>query len=133
MKRGLATCFVAVDPATSAIAGFFTLSATSVEIEEYPDKKNVGRYNRVPAALLGRLAVSTSYQGQGLGKALLMEAMRSIIGNPIAAAAIVVDAIDEHAAAFYQSQGFLSFGPGRSKFYLPFGHAKRLLDHRIQS
>ncbi len=126
MRRGLANCFVAIDPDTSAIAGFYTLSATSVEIEEYPEKKNVGRYSRVPAALLGRLAINEAYKRKGLGKALLYDAMRKIINNPIAAAAIIVDAKDEQAAAFYRQQGFLSFGPGRSKFYLPLKDVKPL-------
>ncbi|MGO8954974.1 MAG: GNAT family N-acetyltransferase [Rhodomicrobium sp.] len=126
IRRGLAKCFVAIDQTAHAIAGFYTLSATSVEAEDYPEKKNVGRYNRIPAALLGRLAIHKAYQGTGLGKALLYDAMRKIINNPIATAMIVVDAKDERAAAFYQRQGFLSFGPGRSKFYLPLKDAARL-------
>ncbi len=52
IRRSLATCFVAIDPDARAVAGFYTLSATSIEIEEYPEKKNVGRYSRVPAAPL---------------------------------------------------------------------------------
>lgn len=91
MRRGLATCFVAIHPDTGSIEGYYTLSATSIEIEEYPETKNVGRYNRIPAALLGRLAVNKPYNGQGLGKALLYDAMQKIISNPLAAAAIVVD------------------------------------------
>jgi GNAT superfamily N-acetyltransferase len=126
IRRGLAKCFVAMDKESDAIAGFYTLSASSVEAEDYPEKKNVGRYHRIPAALLGRLAIHKAYQGQGLGKALLYDAMQKIIDNPIAAAMIVVDAKDERAAAFYQRQGFLSFGPGRSKFYLPLKDAARL-------
>jgi ribosomal protein S18 acetylase RimI-like enzyme len=129
MRRGFATCFVAIDPDTGSIAGFYTLSATSVETEDYPEKKNVGRYTRIPAALLGRLAINEPYKGQGLGRALLYDAMQKIIGNPLAAAMIVADAKDEHAAAFYRRHGFLSFGPGRSKFYLPLKDVKRLFAH----
>jgi ribosomal protein S18 acetylase RimI-like enzyme len=126
MRRGLAKCFVATDKESNAIAGFYTLSASSVEAEDYPEKKNVGRYHRIPAVLLGRLAIHEVHQGRGLGKALLYDAMQKIINNPIAAAMIVVDAKDERAAAFYRRQGFLSFGPGRSKFYLPLKDAARL-------
>jgi GNAT superfamily N-acetyltransferase len=126
MRRGLAKCFVAIDKGTNAISGFYTLSATSVEAEDYPEKKNVGRYSRVPAALLGRLAIHEPYKGKGLGKALLYNAMQKIIDNPLAVALIVVDAKDEEAAAFYQRHAFLSFGPGRSKFYLPIKDIKRL-------
>lgn len=82
----------------------------------------------VPAALLGRLAVSEPYKGQGLGKALLYDAMQKIINNPLAVAAFIVDTKDEHAAAFYRKQGFLCFGPGRSKFYLPLKDVKRLFN-----
>jgi ribosomal protein S18 acetylase RimI-like enzyme len=126
MRRGLATCFVAVDPAANELAGFYTLSATGIEIEEYPEKKNVGRYARVPAALLGRLAVAKPYQGRRLGTALLYDAMQRIIESPLAAAAIIVDAKDERAAAFYERHAFSRFGLGRSKFYLPIKDAKRL-------
>lgn len=126
IRRGLAKCFIAIDQTAHAISGFYTLSATSIEAEDYPEKKNVGRYNRIPAVLLGRLAIHKAYQGKGLGKALLYDAMQKTINNPVAAAMIVVDAKDEKAAAFYQRQGFLSFGSGRSKFYLPLKDATRL-------
>jgi GNAT superfamily N-acetyltransferase len=128
-RRGLATCFVAVDPGTGSVAGFYTLSAASIETGEYPEKKNVGHYNRIPAALLGRLAVSLHYKGQGLGTALLYDAMRRVADNALAAAAIIVDAKDEAAAAFYQHHGFLSFGPGQNKLYLPIKDVRRLFVH----
>ena len=126
IRRGLAKCFVAIDKDTNAISGFYTLSATSVEAEDYPEKKNVGRYARVPAALLGRLAIHENHKGKGLGKALLYNAMQKIIDNPLAVALMVVDAKDEEAAAFYQRHAFLCFGQGRSKFYLPIKDMKRL-------
>jgi len=126
MRRGLAKCFVAIDKDTNAISGFYTLSATSVEAEDYPEKKNVGRYARVPAALLGRLAIHENHKGKGLGRALLYNAMQKIIDNPLAVALMVVDAKDEEAAAFYQRHAFLCFGQGRSKFYLPIKDMKRL-------
>ncbi len=118
--------FPAGRTSANAIAGFYTLSATSVEAEDYPGTKNVGRYSRIPAALLGRLAVHESHQGQGLGKALLYDAMQKIIGNPVAAALIIVDPKDEKAAAFYRRHGFLSFGERTSRFYLPLKDMKRL-------
>ena len=133
IRRGLAKCFVAIDQTTQTIAGFYTLSATSVEAEDYPEKKNIGRYNRIPAALLGRLAIHAAYQGQGLGKSLLYDAIQKIINNPIATAMIVVDAKDDKAAAFYLRQGFLSFGPGRSKYYLPLKDAARLFSGSASS
>ncbi len=128
-RRGLATCFVALDPGTGSIAGYYTLSAASIEIGEYPEKKNVGHYSRIPAALLGRLAVSLRYKGQGLGTALLYDAMRRVADNALAATAIIVDAKEEAAAAFYQHHGYLSFGPGRSRLYLAIKDVRRLFAH----
>jgi hypothetical protein len=60
---------------------------------------------------------------------LLYDAMRRVADNALAAAAIIVDAKDEAAAAFYQHHGFLSFGPGRSRLYLPIKDVRRLFAH----
>ena len=60
---------------------------------------------------------------------LFYHAMRRGADNALAAAAIIVDAKDEAAAAFYQHHGFLSFGPGRTKLYLPIKDVRRLFAH----
>lgn len=69
VKRRIATCFVAVSVATGELAGFYTLTATSVALDTLAPEiaKKLLRYPVVPAALLGRLAVSRRQQGQVRG------------------------------------------------------------------
>jgi hypothetical protein len=60
VKRRVATCFVAVGVQTEEVAGYYTLTATSVALTELsPDTvQKLPRYLVVPAALLARRAVS---------------------------------------------------------------------------
>ncbi|HZE17673.1 MAG TPA: GNAT family N-acetyltransferase, partial [Mycobacterium sp.] len=63
----------------------------------------------VGMVLLARLAVDRSQQGKGVGAMLLAEALRKAVaaGEVAAARLIVVDAVDEDAAAFYERYGFV--------------------------
>jgi GNAT superfamily N-acetyltransferase len=76
-KRRIATCFVAVSVEAKEVAGFYTLTATSVALSALAADiiKKLPRYPVVPAALLGRLAVAQNYQGKGLGGVLLGDAV----------------------------------------------------------
>ena len=73
----------------------------------------------VPAILLGRLAVDERYQGQGLGAFLLVDALRRSLMNEIVAAAVVVDALDETARAFYKYHNFVSVAGVPLRLFLP--------------
>lgn len=119
IKRGVARVFVA-SPADlpQEAAGFYTLSAASIAAETLPEtlRKKLPRYP-IPVAMLGRLAVSTKAQGQGLGSILLADACRRVIAasQTLAVSAIVVDAKSAQAAAFYAHFGFIELPgqPGR--------------------
>ncbi len=65
MRRDLAACYVLCAQGSSEIIGYYTLSATSVELTELPRDlaKTSGRHQLVPAVLLGRLAVATTFAG----------------------------------------------------------------------
>ncbi|MGO7748550.1 GNAT family N-acetyltransferase, partial [Rhizobium ruizarguesonis] len=75
-RKNLAAPFVLVLP-DDTIAGYYTLSATSVHIGEWPDHtiRRLPRYPRIPATLLGRLAVERRQQGRGYGRFLLADAL----------------------------------------------------------
>ncbi len=81
--------------------------------------KKLPRYNAVPVARLGRLAVDTRYRGQRLGAALLWDALTRAIRSEVAVFALVVDAKDAQAAAFYRYHGFTSFGSLPNQRILP--------------
>jgi ribosomal protein S18 acetylase RimI-like enzyme len=117
-KRNLARVFVAVDDELGVV-GFYSLSSFTLAIEELPDEiaRKLPRYDAIPAALIGRLARDPSVRGRGLGALLLADAVRRILdaSRTLAVFAIVVDAKDDRAAAFYESFGFRRFPtrPGR--------------------
>lgn len=123
IKRGVARVFVA-SPAEQArvLAGFYTLSAASVAAEQLPEalRKKLPRYP-VPAALLGRLAVSETAQGQGLGSILLVDACKRVAAasQTLAVAAIIVDAKSPAAAAFYRHFGFVELPGQPGRWMLP--------------
>jgi len=74
----------------------------------------------VSATLLGRLAVATEFQGQGLGSVLLAKALAKAYGNAtqVGSSMVVVDAINESAAKFYAAHGFIRL-PESLRLILP--------------
>lgn len=117
VRRNVARVFVATpESEPNRLAGFFTLSAGSVNCSELPQSlaKKLPRYP-VPVALIGRLAVAIHFQGKGLDAILLADACQKVAraSTTLAVAGIVVDAKDAAAARFYQHFGFLPL-PGRT-------------------
>ena len=109
-RRNVTRVFVALPEKSNEIAGFYTLSAGSIERNALPEKqaKRLPRYP-VPVALLGRLAVDRRWSGQGLGSALWANVLQRVVRASAALAvyAVVVDAKDEQAQAFYERFGFI--------------------------
>lgn len=107
MRRRVASCFVAVD-AVGAIAGFYTIAASSLVLDLLPAEqaKRLPRYPTVPAVMLGRLAVAQAHQGKQLGGALVADALLRATRTEIMAYAMIVDAKDDAAVRFYQHLGF---------------------------
>ncbi len=94
--KKVAAAFVLVDLQTSDVAGFYTLSATTVPLPELPETiaKRLPRYPLIPAFLIGRMAVDKKHQGKKLGEFLLLDALKRCYDQTmqIGAAAVVVDA-----------------------------------------
>lgn len=115
--------FVLTAPSSPRVVlGYFTLCAYRLAPGGVPDeaRKHLPRYPLVSATLLGRLAVRVSHHGQGLGGVLLAEALRKAYDNAdvVGSSMIVVDSLDEKAAAFYAAHGFLRL-PESSRLVLP--------------
>lgn len=122
MKTLAAACYVIVpDDDPGRIAGYYTLSAASIELTQLPEalRKKLPRYDQLGAILVGRLARDTAFASERIGEKLLLSAMlRSYReSKQIGAVAVVVDAKDEAAAGFYQRFGFRPLEG--SRFYLP--------------
>ncbi|AXC16080.1 Acetyltransferase (plasmid) [Acidisarcina polymorpha] len=129
IRRHIANCFVAIDAATGALAGYYTIAATSIPTPDLPAEvtKRLPRYPSIPAVRIGRLAVDQKHQRRGLGAALLADAAQRTLDAPPAAYALVVDAKDDNASAFYQHHGFLRFASQPRTLFLPLATAAKIL------
>ncbi len=131
MKKRVAAVFV-LSSDGKTIAGYYTLSQYSVELGEMPETsaRRLPKYPDVPATLLGRLAVSTAFRGQGLGELLLMDALhRSLaLSRQVASAAVIVDAKNSQAMRFYQRYGFLELPNLPRRLFLPMATVEQLFD-----
>jgi ribosomal protein S18 acetylase RimI-like enzyme len=121
VRRRATACYVAIEAATARLAGYYTLAAAGVLLSELPDpiRKKLPRYPSVPVARLGRLAVDLAFRGRGLGGALLWDALARSARSEIAVFAMVVDAKDAQAEAFYLHHGFVPFGGRSDQLVLP--------------
>lgn len=124
MRKRVAAAYV-LTPDEHTIYGFYTLSQYRVDVTQLTDADvsawKLPKYPELPATLLGRLAVSTSVFGRGFGELLLFDALkRSLdLSVSIASTAVVVDAKDDRAIAFYLRYGFLQFNIQRDRLFLP--------------
>lgn len=129
MRRRVAQVFVAVGQAQATVAGYYSLSAASFQKVDLPPElaQRLPHYP-VPAAIIGRLAVAGDQQGQGIGEMLLLDAIRRVVhaSGTMAVYAIVVDAKNDRAVAFYQRYGFLAFANQQRRLFLPLDTVARL-------
>jgi ribosomal protein S18 acetylase RimI-like enzyme len=126
MRRRVAACFVALADG-QRIVGYYTLASASVRLADLPSStgKKLPRYPTVPAVRMGRLAVDQEFVGQGLGGALLADALHRAARSEIAAFALIVDAKDKVAARFYQHHGFIELPDTPLTLFLPLATVQR--------
>jgi GNAT superfamily N-acetyltransferase len=115
-RRRIAACFVLADAGRARVAGYYTLCAYSVVGEELD--------GQFLCTLLGRLAVDAEYRDRGIGKYLLSDALQRSLAHSaqVPSGAVVVDAKNEAAHAFYLKHGFISF-PHACRAAALFAHA----------
>lgn len=122
LRTSYITCFVATD-GQGAVIGYYTLSSYSFSLEDLTEEqqKAVGtrKYKDVPAALLGRLAVDLKFARQGYGGVLLGHAIAQVKDSGVGTFAMVVEAKDANAKAFYEHHGFMPFPSNPLKLFLP--------------
>lgn len=121
MRRGLTSCFVAEERETALIVGFYTLAAAEVPVPDLPSDltRRLPRYPTVLVARIGRLAVDERFRGCQLGSALLASATARASSSGIAVFALVVDAKDEAASAFYRHHGFVAYASQPTRLIAP--------------
>ena len=133
-KRNVARIFVAIDD-QRGIVGFYSLSSFTFTIADLPPEhvKRLPRYDVIPAALIGRLARDERVRGEGVGGLLLADAVRRVIGasRSLAVFAIVVEAMDEKAAAFYRAFGFAPFPNRPLRLFMPASAAAEAISRAL--
>lgn len=109
--------------------GYYTLCAPTLAQGDIPTdaRKHIPRYPLVSATRVGRLAVSEARQGERLGAMLLADAVRRAYRSAatLGSSMLVVDAVNERAAAFYEGNSFASL-PDSLRLVLPMHAVQRL-------
>ena len=130
IKRNLSACFVWNDYQVNRIKGYYTLSNNSISLElinEKFRKKLPPSYYSIPTTLLGRLAVDSNYQGQRIGKLLLIDALKRSyeLSKSLGSFAVIVDPLNTAARNFYTKYGFILLVDS-GKMFLPMKTIKQL-------
>ena len=120
VRRRVAACFVALAD-DDRIAGYYTLASASLLLVDLPARtaKKLPRCPTVPTVLMGRLAIDQAFKGQGLGGALLADALDRAARSEIAVYALMVDAKDAAATDFYLHHGFIALPDSPRTLFLP--------------
>lgn len=132
VKRKLSACFVLAEKETNNIIGYYTLSNNSIPISHFPEhiqKKLPKSYVSIPTTLLGRLAIDIKLQGKGIGKIILIDALKRSyeISKEIGSFAVIVDPIDGGAIKFYEKYDFIKL-PDSKKMFVATKTLKELFD-----
>jgi predicted GNAT family N-acyltransferase len=135
VKKSVAAVFV-LTPDGKTIAGYYTLSQYAVDAGGVPEEiiqtLRLPKYKELPATLLGRLARSLAFKGQGIGELLLMHALRQALDQSkiIASSAVVTDAKDERAKNFYKKYGFVELPDHSNRLFLPMKTVQQIFAER---
>lgn len=130
VKRKLTAVFI-LPGEDYIIKGYYTLSNDALPRKGIPEhllKKLPPSYANLPVTLLGRLAVDQSFQNQGLGALLLIDALKRSYNTAVSSVgsmAVVVDPIDEKAHSFYLKYGFIDL-PDSGRMFIPMGTVAQL-------
>lgn len=123
-KRGISRTFVLVEDNAlepKPILGFFSLNLCQIKSESLSQEEAKKLPRNVSAVRLGRLAVARTFQGQGLGRVLLVAAMKRFleIFNTAGGIGLFVDAKDHKAKSFYEHFGFVPLPSNELELFLP--------------
>ena len=107
---GASRTYVVCTPDRRQVIGYYCLATGAISAEKAPGRVRRNMPDPIPVIVIGRLAVHTEWQGKGIGRALLNDALRRILQAAEIAGirAILVQAMSEKAKAFYETCGFYS-------------------------
>lgn len=121
--------YVLIEAQTEEVVGYFAIAPHLVARDDAPRRIGRGAPERIPAILLAKLALHERLHGAGLGSELLIHALTTIVGAARTAGGriVVVDAIDDAAAAFYRAHDFQSAPSDPRRLVMKLSTAARAL------
>ena len=128
-KGGLGRTYVAVRPADNTkVYGYYTISSSAVKFENLPESRFFPRYP-IPAILIGKLATDEETQKQGLGTALLFDALKRAAGvaEEVGIFLVEIKALNERAKKLYLKTGFVEMIDEPMKLYIGLKKVRKLL------
>ncbi|MBE9059945.1 GNAT family N-acetyltransferase [cf. Phormidesmis sp. LEGE 11477] len=123
-KSNIAKTTVAVcPPDKKKIAGFYTLNASTIDINSLSteNQKGLPKQLDIPAIKIGQFAVDRRYSGQGLGRKLLLDALYKCYTSSmqLGVNSVVVNVYDDEARAFWLHNEFVPFRKRSNSLFLP--------------
>ena len=117
--RGASRTYVVCDE--HSVVAYYCLSAGSVFCGLAPGRIRRNMPDPIPVMVLGRLAVDLAWQRRSLGKALLRDAvLRTVqVSEVVGVKALLVHALSDQAARFYEANGFYPSPMNQSTLFLP--------------
>lgn len=130
-RRDTARTFVVCHQGKTDVVGYYMLVASQIEQSEATGEVQGGtsKHFPIPVCLIARLAVDRSEQGIGLGRSLLLDALQRTerASRSVAMRAILVHALDQEAAGFYERFGFKPASTEPLTLMVPLEAARRTL------
>lgn len=129
-RRDTSRTFVAAR-ADGEVIGYYTVVAGQVERDQTTSSVRAGtsKHFPVPICLIARLAVDLSSQGRGLGAGLLLDALQRAVGAAelVGIRAVVVHALDDEAARFYEHFSFAPVSDDSRTLMVPLAAVRAVL------
>lgn len=108
MAASASRTYVICPPGSRKVIGYYAICMGQIFNQEVIGSMRRNMPRQIPAVILGRLAIDEKWQGQGLGKKLLQDAVQRSVraSQEISARLLIVHVISANAEAFYSHYGF---------------------------
>lgn len=134
-RKNVTVVYVLIERTSFDVTGYYTLNAASIEATDLPQPltKKLPKYPALPAALIGRFAVDSRYQGKRLGEYLLMDALKRSydVSKDIGTLAVIVQAKNDRVKQFYRRYGFQEAVSTSNLLFLPIATVAQLVEKNI--
>lgn len=106
---GASRTYVVCGPPDNTVVAYYCLATGAIARSAAPKAMQRNMPDPIPVMVMGRLATDRRYQGQGIGKALLRDAILRVlqVSNVAGVTALLVHAISADAKGFYLANGFV--------------------------